>query len=149
MQATGEASGEQVSQTRLALLVRYVPTWLALTLAPITVSSRARCDGDRVSKAWNPLRETPSAPQIHAAGQIPRCFAIEASLILGLPLSKRRLFLMSRSAFSFATSRRTRSNSNCSKFIWPCPSEAWPGSAANSITPLRSRFSCTTKSRAA
>lgn len=56
---------------------------------------------------------------------------------------------MSRSALSLATSRRKRSISSCSGFIWPCPGKACPGSAVNSFTHLRRTFSWTSRSRAA
>src|SRR5262249_53425168 len=43
---------------------------------------------------------------------------------------------MSRSAFSFATSRLRRTISSCSGFIWPWPGKACCGSSANFFTPI-------------
>jgi hypothetical protein len=56
---------------------------------------------------------------------------------------------MSRSTFSFVTSRRSRSISICSGFIWPCPGNAYTGLALNSLTQRRSMFSPIPKSREA
>lgn len=43
---------------------------------------------------------------------------------------------MSRSVFSFWTSRRSRSISACSGFGLPCPGNAWPGSPWYLLDPL-------------
>ncbi len=59
------------------------------------------------------------------------------------------LFRISPSAFSLATSRRSRSISSCSGFIWPFPAKDWPGSSQYSRTHLRNTFSSTSRSRAA
>src|SRR3974390_2171833 len=47
-------------------------------------------------------------------------------------------FRMSRSAFSFATSRLRRTISSCSGFIWPLPGKACCGSSENFFTQSRS-----------
>ena len=61
---------------------------LARTLWPNVSSSRLRWLGGLVSQALKPVRETRSAPHIHAAGQIPRCFAMKANLTAGPSRSK-------------------------------------------------------------
>ena len=53
----------------------------------------ARLLGGRVSQAWKPERETPSASHIHRTGQIPRCFATKANFIALPSRSRPRPFL--------------------------------------------------------
>src|SRR5690606_31570424 len=69
--------------------------------------------------------------------------------ITSLAKKAAAFFRMSRSAFSFATSLRSRSISSCSGFICPWPGKACCGSEANSRTHLRSTFSWRSRSRAA
>src|SRR5690606_20245726 len=69
--------------------------------------------------------------------------------IASLAKKAAAFFRMSRSAFSFATSLRSRSISCCSGFICPWPGKACCGSPPASRTHLRSTFSWRSRSRAA
>jgi hypothetical protein len=104
----------------------------------------------RLSQAWKPDRETPSASHIHATGQIPRCFAMKANLISSPSRSRPRLFLGCRAPPSASPLPCAAGRSPAA----PASSDHGrerhaPDRKPNSLTHLRSTFSCRSRSRAA
>ncbi len=105
--------------------------------APIEPGMEARA-GD-IQRFAQP-RHRPDAPVLRDEGE---------PHVASLAKKAAAFFRMSRSAFSFATSRGSRSISSCSGFTWPWPGNACDGSADNSRIHLRRTFSRTSRSRPA
>ncbi len=119
-----------------------------MRIATDTSSSRIyRSLRGRVSQAWKPLRDTPSASHIQLTGQAPRCFATNPNITAGPWRSRRPLFFrMSRSAFSLDTSRCRLRSSSCSSVSLPFPGKAAGRSAAAARTHRRSTVACIPRS---
>ena len=96
---------------------------LAINGAP-SLSLRDLALGDRFSQAWKPNAIPPAHRKAMSPARSPVLRDEDELHVASFAKKAAAFFRISRSAFSLTTSRRRRSISSCSGFIWP-----WPGKA--------------------
>lgn len=92
MQAAAEALRQLVLPDTASTIGAVVTPEIQSIAEPSTSSPQERALGLRLSQAWKPGRQTSSALHGYATGQMRRCFAVKANLIL-LP-SRRRIIVV-------------------------------------------------------
>jgi hypothetical protein len=123
--------------------------WRADRVAPMTSSSRAHCDGARMSQPRSQLPKTPSAPYIHSNGQAPRWFSMKANLT-SIPLRSR--WLLFQDVTLHLQLCHFASKTIDLQLFWPhlaVPGECVSRIGGALLHPMRSTFSYTPRSRPA